>query len=185
MFVRQLGLPVSLFFRPLLPVPSHLGKRMPAAANQVLPSVLNRLVDVTMGDAERRAWYSIDDLVSAVRADLEDLLNTRQPIADLDLDYPLLGDSILSYGVPDPSRFALDTPSGRRRLAASLVAVISCFEPRLTQVVVEPIIDRVDDKFRELRFRVCGRLAVESAPQVIFESTLHVPSGQYRVEEAR
>lgn len=151
--------------------------------NQVLPSVLNRLVDVSLGETDQRAWYSVADLISAVRADLEDLLNTRQPIANLDFDYTGLADSILNYGVPDPSRFPLETPAGRRRLASCLIAVIECFEPRLRNVLVEPITDKKDDKFRELRFRVSGRLAVESAPQVVFESTLHVPSGQYRIEE--
>lgn len=153
------------------------------SSSQVLPSVLNRLVDVSMGDTDRRTWYSINDLIAAVRVDLEDLLNTRQPIADLDLDFATLADSILNYGVPDPSRFSLETPAGRRRLASCLMAVIGCFEPRLKNVLVEPITDKKDDKFRELRFRVSGKLAVESAPQVVFESTLHVPSGQYRIEE--
>ena len=151
--------------------------------NQVLPSVLNRLIDVSLGDTDRRTWYSVADLIAAVRSDLEDLLNTRQAIADLDLDYKNLADSILNYGVPDPTRFALETPTGRRRLASCLMAVIGCFEPRLKNVFVEPIVTNRDDKFRELRFRVSGRLAVESAPQVVFESTLHVPSGQYRIEE--
>jgi type VI secretion system protein ImpF len=151
---------------------------------QVLPSVFNRLVDVSMGDTDRRAWYSVADLIGGVRSDLEDLLNTRQPMADLDLDYQNLGDSILNYGVPDPSRFALETPLGRRRLASCLASIIRCFEPRLHSVMVEPLTSQKDEKFRELRFRVTGRLAIESAPQVIFESTLHVPSGQYKVKES-
>lgn len=152
--------------------------------NQVLPSVFNRLMDVSLGDTDRRIWYSIEDLIAAVRTDLEDLLNTRQPIVDLDLDYDELGDSILNYGVPDPSRFALETPVGRRRLASCLVTIIRVFEPRLTNVSVESLANQRDDKFRELRFRVTGRLAIEAAPQVVFESTLHVPSGQYKVKES-
>jgi type VI secretion system protein ImpF len=156
---------------------------MSKASDLVLPSVLNRLVDVSMGSDDRRSWYDVEELIGVVRDDLEGLLNTRQTMVDIAQEYPGLEKSILGYGVPDPSCFALETPTGRRRYANCLVAIITCFEPRLHSIRVDAVADASGEKFRELRFRISGRLAVDSAPRVVFESTLHIPSGQYRIEK--
>ena len=54
--------------------------------------------------------------------------------------------------------------------------------PAMTDVRIE-LGDQRKEKMRELKFRVVARLAVEPAPQIIFESNLHVPSGQFTLEE--
>jgi len=147
----------------------------------LLPSVFDRLADLSFNGASSPAWYDVAALTRVVRRDLEDLLNTQRAIPKLAADFPLLADSVVGYGVPDPSTFALDTPQGRRRFAYELCEVIKAFEPRLTDVEIELPGDQ-KDKFRELRFRVIARLKVESAPQLVFESILHVPTGQFSVE---
>ncbi len=147
----------------------------------LLPSVFDRLADLSFQGAESPAWYDITAMTRVVRRDLEDLLNTQRSIPKLAIDFPFLSESVVGYGVPDPSTFALDTPHGRRRFASELCEVISTFEPRLTDVKIDLAGDQ-KNKFRELRFRVIARLAVESAPQLVFESILHVPSGQFSVE---
>ncbi len=147
----------------------------------LLPSVLDRLADVSSAGAGSDTWYDVAALTQAVRRDLEDLLNTQQSIPDLGIEFPLLAESVVGFGVPDPSTFPLDTPSGRRRFAAALMQVIALFEPRLTDVRIE-LGDQSKEKMRELRFRVVARLAVEPAPQIIFESNLHVPSGQFTIQ---
>ncbi|MEZ6087915.1 MAG: type VI secretion system baseplate subunit TssE [Pirellulaceae bacterium] len=146
----------------------------------LMPSVFDRLADVSTLGANSQPWYDVDALTQAVRRDLEDLLNTQQTIPQLAIDYPELAESVVGFGVPDPSMFALDTPSGRRRLAAALTTVIDTFEPRLSDVRIE-LGSVSGEKLRELKFRVVARLAIETAPQIVFESNLHVPSGQFRI----
>ncbi len=149
---------------------------------KLLPSVFDRLADLSSDGVNSNEWYDLDRLTQAIRRDLEDLFNTQCTLPGLVADFPLLAESVVGFGVPDPSTFALDTPSGRRQLAAALVNVINTFEPRLTDVRVELGGDR-GEKRRELRFRIVAKLAVETAPQIIFESRLHVPSGQFSIGE--
>lgn len=146
----------------------------------LMPSVFDRLADVSTAGSASEPWYDIDALTQAVRRDLEDLLNTQQTLPDLAIEYPELANSVVGFGVPDPSTFALDTPSGRRRLAAALMTVIDIFEPRLSDVRIE-LGSVSGEKLRELKFRVVARLAIETAPQIVFESNLHVPSGQFSI----
>ncbi|MEM9589195.1 MAG: type VI secretion system baseplate subunit TssE [Planctomycetota bacterium] len=160
-----------------MPATNHLPRQ-----SMLLPSVFDRLADVSVGGPDSPEWYDVPTLTTAVRRDLEDLLNTQQSIPGLALESPLLADSVVGFGVPDPSTFSLDTPAGRRRLAAALVEVIHRFEPRLSDVQIELGSDS-GLKLCDLRFRVVARLAVETAPQVIFESSLHVPSGQFSIGE--
>lgn len=148
----------------------------------LLPSVFDRLADLSAYGTESNAWYDIKSMTQAVRRDLEDLLNTQKTLPNLAADFPLLAQSVVGFGVPDPSTFALDTPNGRRRFSAALCEVIKTFEPRLTDVQIELGNDQ-GDKFRELRFRVIARLAVETAPQLVFESILHVATGQFSISE--
>lgn len=147
----------------------------------LLPSVFDRLADLSSQGADCPAWYEVQSLTRAVRRDLEDLLNTQRSIPNLAVEYPRLSKSVIGYGVPDASSFALDTPLGRRRFASELCEVIKTFEPRLIDVKIELASDQ-KNKFRELRFRVIARLVVESSPQLVFESILHVPTGQFTVQ---
>lgn len=149
----------------------------------LLPSVFDRLADLSFQGGDSPAWYDVSELTRVVRRDLEDLLNTQRSIPNLASDFPLLSESVVGYGVPDSVTFALDTPNGRRRFASELCEVIRTFEPRLTDVKIE-LAGVQKDKFRELRFRVIARLAVESAPQLVFESILHVSTGQFSVQGA-
>lgn len=149
---------------------------------QLLPSVFDRLADVSAGGLNSDKWYDIKAMTDAIRRDLEDLLNTQQSIPHLGVDFPELAESVVGFGVPDPTTFPLDTPSGRRRLATALMNVINTFEPRLSDVRIE-LGSASGEKLRELKFRVVARLVVETAPQIVFESNLHVPSGQFSIGE--
>jgi len=150
---------------------------------QLLPSVFDRLADLSADGINSDEWYDIERLTQAVRRDLEDLLNTQKTVPGLASSFPMLAESVVGFGVPDPSTFSLETPAGRRQFAAALVHTIHTFEPRLRDVRIELGGDS-GEKLRDLRFRVVARLAAEPAPQIIFESKLHVPSGQFSVGEA-
>jgi len=155
---------------------------MPRHEPCLLPSVFNRLADLSAGGSDSDRWYDVATLTQAVRRDLEDLLNTQQSVPGLRREHPGLADSIIGYGVPDPAGYALETPSGRRQFAAALTHVLRTFEPRFSDVRVE-VGRGAEEKLRELHFRIIARLAVETAPQIVFESRLHVPSGQFHVGE--
>lgn len=150
---------------------------------RLLPSVFDRLADLSTDGIESDQWYDIDRLTRAVRRDLEDLLNTQRTVPGLATEFPTLAESVVGFGVPDPSTFSLETPAGRRQFAAALVHTIHTFEPRLRDVRIE-LGGNTGEKFRDLRFRVVARLAAEPAPRIIFESELHIPSGQFSVGEA-
>jgi len=148
----------------------------------LMPSVLDRLADVSESGSESDHWYDVAAMTAAIRRDLEDLLNTQQSLPHLGIQYPELGESIMAFGVPDPTTYPLDTPAGRRRLATALLKVIRTFEPRLSNVRVE-LGSIKGEKLRELRFRIIARLVVETEHQIVFESNLHVPSGQFSIDK--
>ena len=53
------------------------------AQQGLMPSLLDRLIDT---DADGTAWrhgYGVQQMIAAVHRDLEDLLNTRQVLAEL------------------------------------------------------------------------------------------------------
>jgi len=152
----------------------------PSRETMLLPSVFDRLMDVSRDGPDSERWYDVDRLTRAVRRDLEDLLNTHQAIPHLGIEFPRLAESVVGYGVPDPSEFPLETPAGRRRFAVALSEVIRRHEPRLNDVRIE-VVSGDSGQQRELDFRVIGRLAVEPAPRVVFESKLHVPTGQFSI----
>lgn len=153
---------------------------MSRTARNLLPSLWDRLADLSVDGVNSEPWYTVDEFVQTVRRDLEDLLNTQRSIPHLEDDFPELSKSLLNFGVPDPASFALDTPAGRRRFAGTLAEAIEVFEPRLRNVQIEMLTGE-GQKFRDLEFRVVATLAVEAAPQIIFESQLHIPSGQFTV----
>lgn len=71
------------------------------AKTRLVPSVLDRLIDP---DTETTAWqrgYGPEQMLAAVKRDLEELLNTHQSNQDLPPEWEQLSDSLLTYGVPD------------------------------------------------------------------------------------
>jgi type VI secretion system protein ImpF len=145
-----------------------------------MPSVLDRLVDPEAGGTGRRRGYSVEQMVDAVRRDLEDLLNTRRSSSAAAEDYPEVANSIVTFGLPDLAGLNAFTPQQREAIGRVIEAAVARFEPRLRDVRVS-LVDPGGATQRTLRFHVDARLALEPAPEVAFETILELTTGHASV----
>ncbi len=74
----------------------------------LMPSMLNRLLDPESVGTSAKPGYDLRQMIDAVRADLEDLLNSRQMLRRVPPEFVEVQDSIVTYGLPD---FATLDPS--------------------------------------------------------------------------
>jgi type VI secretion system protein ImpF len=150
-----------------------------------LPSILDRLIDPSSGGTSARQGYSVEQLLEAVRRDLEDLLNTRQTVLDLPRDLKRTADSIHAYGMRDLTSFNVVTPEQREDVARAMEAAIARHEPRLRNIRATLLSSEDDLKQRRVRFRIEARVAVDPAPEVAFDTLLELSTGQTAVRTSQ
>jgi type VI secretion system protein ImpF len=150
---------------------------------RVVPSVLDRLIDLepkNQRDTLPSRTDSVRELKAAVQRDLDSLLNSRNPFQDLSADFVEVGQSVLTYGLPDFGAFSLSSDRDQNRLRQAIEAAIRAFEPRLTglNVMLVPASDR------SIRLHVDARLVMDPAPEPIaFDIVMPLHSGKYEVKE--
>jgi type VI secretion system protein ImpF len=148
-------------------------------------SVLDRLIDnepLTATETPLSRAQSVRALRSAVRRDLEWLLNTRRISVEPDLQSVHLNQSLYVFGLRDVTTFSLANPEERMRLLRHIEATIEQFEPRLASIRIT----QEEDSFekRQFRFRIDASLLMDPAPEsVSFDSTLQLSSGPVLVRE--
>ena len=145
----------------------------------LMPSVLDRLIDQDSAGTTWRRGYGIEQMVDAVRRDLEELLNTRQTHMGLSPEYVELNDSIIAYGLPDLTSLNAITSKDREEIGRKIETIVARFEPRLRDVRASLL--NADLKDRTVRFRIDARLCVEPAPEVAFDTVLQISTGQYTI----
>lgn len=151
----------------------------------LLPSVLDRLIDLEPDVSTEPAWRQSQPLREyemSVLRDLEALLNTRQTLADIPEGYCELPRSVLAYGLPDFSAAGIGSPQERELLRRAVLGTIEQFEPRLCEVrvVLHPVENTFD---RTLRLTVHALLRVEPDPvPITFDTIVHPSSGACKVE---
>ena len=148
--------------------------------------LLDRLIDAEPGAADPTvptAAEALERLRSAVRRDLEALLNARRrrrPLPKLLTELPT---SLINYGIPDPVSGTYAIPDLRVALANEVEATIRRFEPRLSSVSVE-LVDDTDGLGGMLRMKVDAMLRADPVPeQVSFETLLEPVSRDVTVRE--
>jgi type VI secretion system protein ImpF len=129
--------------------------KSPGPADRLTPSLLDRLYDVgeAGSGAARRPFQSINEMRSAVRRDLENLLNTRwRCIRQAEIGQGLAS-SLVNYGLPDFCGSNMQAAQNPDIVFEQIVEAIERFEPRLKNVRVVPLQDEpsVD---RTLRFQI-------------------------------
>ncbi len=149
-------------------------------------SVLDRLIDTE--PANRREVpltraQSVRELKTALRRDLEWLLNTRrciqQPGAPEGSNLELT-ESVYNFGVPDFTNLSLDSSRDRQRLTHMIEEALTTFEPRLQGVRV---VQQVTEKHRPLRFVIEGMLQIEPSPELVsFDTFVELGSGECRIK---
>ncbi len=150
---------------------------------QIMPTILDRLVDPESAGTLGRFGYDVNQMIDAVRRDVEDLLNTRQTHFDIANHFQEVRHSIAAYGLPDLVSLNAVTPQQREEIARMIEAVIQQFEPRLKEVKAT-ILSTGDKKDRNLHYRIEGKLHVEPSPELAFDTVLELSTGHYSVKSA-
>jgi type VI secretion system protein ImpF len=140
----------------------------PPAAPRLLPSMLDRLLD---------PGYDHQQMMNAVRGDLEELLNAKLTCQDLPPEFEETATSIVAFGLPDLSSVDASSKNARDGLARVVAETIRRFEPRLRNIRVA-VVDDKSKAILSLRFRVEAELNVDPAPEVGFETVLELTTGR-------
>jgi type VI secretion system protein ImpF len=146
-------------------------------------SILDRLIDLDPDVSRESVPFRLQDIrqvkASVVR-DLENLLNTKRPIAEPPGALRYLRDSLWLYGLRDFTADNPKAPAVRQQLRREIERTISRFEPRLRSVGVQ--LDAESEKERTLRFRISAMLIVEPLSEpVTFDTVLDVHRAQFKV----
>lgn len=150
---------------------THTRKDLP---DRLMPSILDRLLGL---DAEYDG-YSLDEMFTSVRRDLEDLLNTHAPPTELAEGYVFLRRSVAAFGLPDLASLLLRSQSEGIAVSTLLEDVLGRFEPRLTDVRISEVPDKDAEKQFRMRFQIEAKLAIDPYPQVAFETVLELATGR-------
>ena len=149
----------------------------------LMPSLLDRLIDP---DAAGSAWqygYGAEQIVTSVRRDLEELLNTRQPERDVPPEFVEVNRSVVTYGLPDTSTLSAETSRQREEIGRLIEARVALFEPRLRDIRAT-LLDPGTRLDRAVRFRIDARLNVDPAPEIAFDTILELTTGHYSIKPA-
>lgn len=150
----------------------------PNQAPRLLPSILDRLTDPeSMGGLV--AGYDPREMTNAVRADLEELLNTRRTTVDVPAEFENVRSSIVTYGLPDLAGFDAASQGQSADLARIIAEIIARNEPRLIRVKVT--VARGATATRSVKFHIDAALNMDPAPEVGFETVLELTSGRATV----
>jgi type VI secretion system protein ImpF len=145
------------------------------------PSIIDRLIDPDSDGTEWRRGYGIEQVVDAVRADLEDLLNTHRTDQEVPEDLVEVRRSIVGFGLPD---LVSRQSTGRdiaERVGGAIEEAISRFEPRLSDVRAIPL-ESSELKPMRLDFQIQATLRVEPSPEVAFVTILKLSTGEASVQ---
>ena len=155
---------------------------------QLLPSLLDRLLDDHPEESREPAWREVQ-VVRVLKAslcrDLQNLLNAHRLLTTIPEVYSELKTSLLNYGLPDLQSMEVREDHDLGLLCRLIEDSIQAFEPRLQGVRVRPVIDAEGKKpiDRRVRFEIEAVLVVEPLREpVLFSSSLDVASGEFAVE---
>jgi type VI secretion system protein ImpF len=126
-------------------------------------SILDRLLDAdALAAAEplksRRQYLA--DLRSALRRDLEDMLNTHQSCMTPPPELTDLNTSLINYGIPHFLGLQIASEAAREQFRAEIEVLLRRFEPRFKRVSVT-LVEASDDLDRTLRFRIDALIYAE------------------------
>src|ERR1051326_8574937 len=106
---------------------------------QLMPTILDRLIDPQMVGAGAQWGYTISQMIDAVRRDVEELLNTRQSHQGLPEEFLETHRSIVAYGLPDFTSMNVRKSKGIEEMGAMIESIIGMFEPRLRNIRAIPV----------------------------------------------
>jgi type VI secretion system protein ImpF len=147
-------------------------------------SVLDRLID---DDPKRSAEVpltraqSVRALKTALKRDLEWLLNTRRTIEPAADSARETVRSVYHYGFEDVSSKSVLSSQDQNTLVKDMESALAIFEPRLKRVKVR--MESAGGSTHSLRFVIDGLLDVDPAPEPVrFDTVLEIGKGAYEVK---
>ena len=147
-------------------------------------SVLDRLIDQepdTQVEAPLSRAQSVRLLKSALRRDLEWLMNTRRNFQEPDESMDEVNRSLYAYGLPDFSTYTMASSSDQSKLLRHLAAAIKMFEPRLANVRVVAQ-ESSSTGLQRVRLRIEAMLMMDPTPEpVSFDTVIELRSGVCRL----
>ena len=154
-------------------------------------SALDRLIDLEpdnhMENPLSRS-QSVRLLKSAVRRDLEWLLNSRRIADPPDEGLKELNRSTYVYGLPDLSALTMASTADKNRLVRQILSTINLFEPRLMNVRLV-MVETPDAGKKDVRLRIEAMLRMDPVPEpVSFDTVIELKSGNCHLsggEDAR
>ncbi len=153
-------------------------------ARELMPSFLDRLIEAGVEGTSAKLTFNVQQMIDSIRADLEDLLNTRQGKLLTDCPYPEVKESLLSYGMPDLTSIAGVTSNTDESIGRMVEETIRRFEPRLRNVRATMVEAPLGEKNeRRVQFHIEGMLNVDPAPEVGFETVFELTTGQASIKQ--
>lgn len=147
-------------------------------------SALDRLIDMEPDNRLENPLsrsQSVRLLRSAVRRDLEWLLNSRRIADPPDEGLKELNKSVYVYGLPDLSTLTMAATADRNRLVRQVLTAINLFEPRLMNVRLV-LVESADDGKKDVRLRIEAMLRMDPVPErVSFDTVIELKSGNCRL----
>lgn len=168
--------------------PSNPGDRRSTTVRPRLP-LMARLCEAEGGpgvpdEAGMSMTDALDALRTAVRRDVEALLNARRRRLPLPAHLKELQTSLLNYGIPDPISGAFSIPELRDDLILEIERTLQRFEPRLAEIAVT-LAENKGDVSNLMRMRVNAVLRADPLPEAVtFETRLETVSRDITVREA-
>ncbi len=147
------------------------------------PSIIDRLIDPESDGTSWRRGYSLEQMIDAVRKDLEDLLNSHWSDPEIAEEFVEVRKSIVAYGLPDLISIQSSGPEGVRRIGEAIESAISLSEPRLSEVRAI-LIDPKAIKSMKLDFEIQAKLRVDPSPEVSFVTVLKLTTGETTIQRA-
>ena len=131
---------------------------------------------------EEPSGDDLEDLKRSVLRNIKLLLESRQSLAGAE-NSPLLNRSLYMYGLSARNLGRSDYQGNR--LCREMEQLLSRFEPRLQDVLVE--VERLRERDNRLYFRIEGVLQTAGRQEVsvAFDSVLNLTSTQLSIEENR
>lgn len=151
----------------------------------VRPSVLDRLIDEdprSNVEPPMTRTQSVRQFKTALRRDLEWLLNARRVITPVPDDCEQLARSVFLFGLPDITSMSKDSRESFERLARLIQSAIDVFEPRLANVAV--VLKEGESKvLRDVHFVIDGILRLDPMPERVMFDTRQDERGAMKVQE--
>ena len=140
--------------------------------------LLDRLLDdepKIKSEAPMTRSISLARLKTAVRCDLENLLNTRRTPDLIPEGSVEILRSVYYYGLPDITSMPANFLYEQTKLLQSIETAVTTFEPRLDGVRVSLV--PVAGQSRVLRFVIDGMLRIDPLPEhVVYDASIELTS---------